>query len=147
MPARILLIEDNPDSMDLMAYLLEAYGHVTLAARDGEAGVEIARRELPDLIICDIQLPKLDGYGVIRELRRRTDLRNIPVVAVTAFAMAGDCDALLAAGFDGYFSKPIEPESFVGQLERFLPNYLRSNSLGFDFDRPEDAQHERPEHS
>ncbi|HYE37851.1 response regulator [Methylocaldum sp.] len=126
MPARILVIEDNPDNMDLMVYLLEAYGHIPLTAHDGEAGVEIALRELPDLVICDIHLPKLDGYGVIRELRRRAGLGQTPVVAVTALAMAGDRENLLAAGFDGYISKPIVPESFVEHVESFLRDDLRS---------------------
>jgi CheY-like chemotaxis protein len=120
MPARILVIEDNPGSMELMVYLLEAYGHTPLAAYDGEAGVETVLRERPDLVICDIHLPKRDGYGVLREIRRHAELRHIPVIAVTALAMVGDRENLLAAGFDGYLSKPIVPETFVEQVESFL---------------------------
>lgn len=120
MPARILVIEDNPTNLDLMIYLLTAFGHTSLTARNGEAGLEAAQREHPDLIICDIQLPILDGYEVARWLKSHPDLRTIPLVAVTALAMVGDRDRVLAAGFDGYIAKPIEPQTFVAQVEHFL---------------------------
>ncbi|MGX2040204.1 response regulator [Methylocaldum sp. MU1018] len=126
MPARILVIEDDPDSMELMVYLLEAHGHAALTARDGETGLTTAYRERPDLVVCDIDLPGLDGYGVIRELKRRADLRAIPVVAVTALAMTGDRENVLAAGFDGYIAKPIDPESFVERVESFSREEPRS---------------------
>jgi two-component system cell cycle response regulator len=121
MPARILIIEDNSHNLELMAYLLGAFGHVTLRGRDGEEGLEIARRERPDMIICDLQMPKLDGIGVAREIRQDPSLAATPLIAVTAFAMRGDREAALKAGFDGYISKPIVPEEFVGQVEAFLP--------------------------
>ncbi|MHB8519850.1 MAG: response regulator [Limisphaerales bacterium] len=120
MSARILLIEDNPDNLELMTYLLQASGYRPLAARDGEEGLAAARRERPDLIVCDIQIPKLDGYEVARELKRDSQLRPIPLVAVTAYAMVGDRDRILVAGFDGYIPKPIDPETFVSQLESFV---------------------------
>lgn len=126
MTARILLIEDNPDNMELMTYLLQAYGHATLTACDGEEGLVNARREMPDLIVCDIHLPKMDGYQVIRELKSDTALRRIPIVAVTALAMVGDREKMIAAGFDGYIAKPIVPETFVGQVEEFLRPDQRS---------------------
>lgn len=119
--ARILIIEDNPANMELMAYLLKAFGHVPLCSCDGEEGLAIARREQPDLIICDVQLPKLDGCGVVSFLKRHPGLRAVPVVAVTALAMAGDREKLLAVGFDRYISKPIDPETFVGLIESMLP--------------------------
>src|SRR5271155_2924663 len=106
MAARILVIEDNSDNLDLMAYLLGAFGHTVVTARDGEEGLEAARREAFDLIVCDVQMPKVDGYGVARQLKADTQLRRIPLVAVTAFAMVGDRDKILAAGFDGYIAKP-----------------------------------------
>jgi two-component system cell cycle response regulator len=120
MPARILVIEDNPTNLDLMTYLLTAFGHTPLTAHDGQAGLLAAQRERPDLIICDIQLPTLDGYEVARWLKSHSALRAIPLVAVTALAMVGDRDKVLAAGFDGYIAKPIDPQTFVGQVERFL---------------------------
>jgi two-component system cell cycle response regulator len=120
MSARILVIEDNATNLDLMAYLLTAFGHTPLTAHDGEEGLLAAQRERPDLIICDMQLPILDGYEVARWLKSHPNLRAIPLVAVTALAMVGDRDKVLASGFDGYIAKPIDPQTFVGQVERFL---------------------------
>ena len=121
MSARILIIEDNATNMELMVYLLRAFGYTPLAAYDGEEGVRMARSELPDLIICDVHLPKLDGYGVVAELKKDPALRKIPALAVTALAMVGDRERLLEAGFNGYIGKPIEPDLFVAELESFLP--------------------------
>ncbi|WP_035826405.1 EAL domain-containing protein [Janthinobacterium sp. NFX145] len=121
MSARILIIEDNATNMELMVYLLRAFGYTPLAAYDGEEGVRMARSELPDLIICDVHLPKLDGYGVVAELKKDPQLRTIPALAVTALAMVGDRERLLEAGFNGYIGKPIEPDLFVAELESFLP--------------------------
>jgi two-component system cell cycle response regulator len=126
MPARILIIEDNPANLELMSYLLHAFGHDTLTACDGQEGLDAAQRESPDLIICDVELPKIDGMEVARSLRSDSALRWIPLVAVTAFAMVGDRDRVLAAGFDGYIPKPIAPEKFIGQVEAFLPVIQRS---------------------
>jgi len=122
--ARILIIEDNPTNMELMVYLLRAFGYTPLTAADGEEGVAAAQRERPDLIICDVHLPKLDGYGVVAALKADPATRHIPALAVTALAMVGDRERLLGAGFDGYIGKPIEPDSFVTQLESFLPGEM-----------------------
>lgn len=127
MSARILIIEDNPANIELMVYLLDAFGHKLLQAYNGEEGVENARKELPDLIICDIHLPKMDGYGVLKQLKSEIPLQHIPVIAVTALAMVGDREKLLDAGFDGYIAKPIEPEAFIGQVEKFIRADLRSS--------------------
>src|SRR5467141_2182375 len=126
MPARILIIEDNQANLDLMSYLLEAFGHTLLTVADGEAGLESAHRERPDLIICDVQLPGTDGYEVARRLKSDAASRAIPLVAVTALAMVGDRERLLTSGFDGYLAKPIDPEGFVHQIDTFLPPGLRS---------------------
>ena len=120
MKSRILVIEDNPANMELMTYLLTAFGHTALSAGDGEEGVAAALRFIPDLILCDLSLPKLDGYGVVRRLRAEESLRGVPVIAVTASAMVGDRDKVLATGFDGYISKPITPETFVAAVESYL---------------------------
>ncbi len=117
---RVLVIEDNPANLELMTYLLKAFGHEPVEARDGVEGLAVARREQLDLIICDVHLPKLDGYEVIRELKRQPALRGIPTIAVTALAMVGDRDKVLAAGFDGYIAKPITPETFVDEVKTFL---------------------------
>ena len=120
MSARILIIEDNPANLDLMTYVLKAFGHVPSVAQDGEQGLATMRRDQPDLILCDIQLPGMDGHAVAREVKAEVALRGIPIVAVTAIAMVGDRDKVLASGFDGYISKPIDPETFVAQVEVFL---------------------------
>ena len=126
MSARILIIEDNSANMELMCYLLQAYGHVVLSASDGLLGCRMARSETPDLIICDIHLPRLDGFGVVGELKRDLCTALVPTIAVTAQAMVGDRDKLMQAGFDGYICKPIEPEVFVAQVDAYLPDSLRS---------------------
>jgi CheY-like chemotaxis protein len=126
MAARILIIEDNKANFELVEYLLKASGYTTLAGQDGEQGVRAARKEKPDLIICDLQMPVMDGYGVVRELKKDPLLRPIPVIAVTALSMPGDRNNVLAAGFDGYLSKPIDPETFVRTVEGFLPPGLRA---------------------
>lgn len=119
--ARILIIEDNQANLDLAQYLLEHSGHKVLLATDGQIGVAVARREKPELIICDLQMPVLDGYGVLENLRLDATVAGTPIVAVTAFSMSGDEEKVRTAGFDGYISKPIEPETFVQQIEGFLP--------------------------
>ena len=123
--ARILVIEDNPENLELMTYLLRAFGHEAMTAESGKPGVDIARLERPDLIACDVQLPDMDGYEVVRRLKAIPELSNVPVVAVTALAMSGDREKGLAHGFDGYISKPIDPERFVALLEAFLPESKR----------------------
>lgn len=123
--ARILVIEDNPNNLELITYLLGAFGHGPIAAPDGGEGLAIARRETPDLILCDIQLPDINGYDLARQFKHDPALRSIPLVAVTSFAMVGDRERVLSAGFDGYISKPIDPQKFVRQVEAFLPDSQR----------------------
>jgi CheY-like chemotaxis protein len=120
MSARILVVEDNEANLELMTYLLKAFGYGVLMAWDGEEGLQVARREKPDLILCDLQMPKLDGYELVRRLRLDPTLSAYPVFAITAYAMRGDRDKAMAAGFDGYIPKPIIPEQFIGQVEEFL---------------------------
>ena len=120
MMSRILVVEDNPENLELMRYLLHAFGHVTLSANNGEDGVTIASRERPDIIVCDIDMPKLDGYGVARTLKSDPTLCRTPLIAVTALAMLGDREKVLAAGFDGYIGKPIDPTTFVRDIVTFL---------------------------
>jgi two-component system cell cycle response regulator len=118
--ARILVIEDNRENLELMRYLLSAFGHSVLTAEDGEAGIDAARREVPDLVLCDIHLPGADGYEVVRALRGDAVLERTPMLAVTALAMRGDREKGLAAGFDSYISKPLDPERFIAEVDRFL---------------------------
>lgn len=129
MGARILIVEDNPANLELMSYLLKAFGHEPLIASNGAEGLKGAERERPDLIVCDVEIPEINGLEVARRLKNDPTLREIPLIAVTAFAMVGDRDRVLAAGFDGYISKPIAPEKFVKQVEAFLPA-LKAGSAG-----------------
>jgi two-component system cell cycle response regulator len=119
--ARILVIEDNLANLELMTYLLRAFRHQVMTAENGEAGIEIALREWPDLILCDLLLPGMDGYAVVRHIRTGSQARiSIPIIAVTALAMEGDREKGLSAGFNGYISKPIDPEDFIMQVDGFL---------------------------
>jgi two-component system cell cycle response regulator DivK len=120
MTARILLIEDNPENRYLVTFLLEQRGHTIIPAENGPLGLDLAARILPDLILLDIQLPGMDGHAVARVLKGDPALKHIPVIAVTSYAMVGDREACLAAGAEGYIEKPINPESFVAEVERFL---------------------------
>jgi len=103
-----------------MVYLLKAFGHTPLLARDGLEGIEAAGREHPDLILCDIQLPHADGVEVCRQLKQNPELRDIPMIALTAYAMVGDREKLLAEGFNGYMSKPINPQTFIADMSPYL---------------------------
>jgi len=128
MVARILIIEDNPTNMELMAYLVTAFGYDVAVAPDGKTGVNLALDAPPDLVICDIEMPRLNGFDVLRALRQHSQTRRLPMIAVTAYAMVGDRERVLAAGFDGYLSKPIDPETFVREIEIYLPENKRSAS-------------------
>ena len=130
MAARILVIEDNRPSRELFTYLLQAFGHAPLEARDGLEGLETIRRERPDLVVCDLQMPRLDGYQLASLVKADEALRATPLVAVTALALVGDREHALSAGFDGYISKPIDPVTFVSQIERFLTPDMRARRKG-----------------
>ena len=120
MGMRVLVIEDNPTNLELMRYLLHAFGHVTITAVDGASGVATALAAPPDLVLCDLALPDFDGFEVLRRLRAATTMNAVPVIAVTASAMVGDRDKVIATGFSGYISKPITPETFVAEVESYL---------------------------
>jgi len=120
MTARILLIEDNAQNRYLATFLLEARGYQIVQAETGPLGLEEAARVQPDLIVLDIQLPGMDGYAVTRALKSDPRLEPIPVVAVTSHAMVGDREKCLEAGAEGYIEKPINPDTFVAEIERFL---------------------------
>lgn len=120
MGARVLVVEDNPANLELMMYLLKALGHEPVSATDGSDGLLAARTSMPDLVICDLQLPRINGYDFARNMKSDTQLAGIPLIAVTAFAMPGDREKALAAGFDGYISKPIAPEHFLRQICELL---------------------------
>ena len=120
MKPRVLVIEDNDQNLYLTTYLLEQGGYEVMSARNGRAGIEMATTSDPAVILLDIQLPVMDGYAVAGELRRIAALDRVPIVAVTSYAMAGDRERILAAGCNGYIEKPIDPETFVTEVEAFL---------------------------
>lgn len=120
MTPSILIVEDNDDNIRLMDYLLRRAGHEPVLARSAAEGLRLADAARPDLILMDLAMPDMDGFDALREIRARSELREIPVVAVTALAMVGDRDRVLGAGFDGYVPKPIEPERFVDEIEGYL---------------------------
>lgn len=120
MKPRVLLVEDNIPNRDLVRYLLEASGYACSEAHDGESALQMASVSGPDIVICDLQLPGMDGFDVLRGLRALPGLIGVPVVAVTAYAMVGDRERILAAGFDGYISKPIDPRTFADEIAGYL---------------------------
>ena len=140
MSARVLVIEDNDSSLELIIYLLESFGHMPFCARDGEEGIQVARSERPDLILCDVQLAAMDGHEVCRRLKSDPVLRSIPLVALTAYAMVGDREKILAEGFDGYLSKPINLEQVEDQLALFLSSRTRVVPGRFGSLRPADEE-------
>ena len=117
---KILYIEDNEQNLYLVSFLLAKHGYDVLSARDGQAGIAEAANNKPDLILLDIQLPSMDGYAVARSLRSNHDLSDVPIVAVTSYAMVGDREKAMESGCTGYIEKPIDPDTFVAQVERYL---------------------------
>jgi two-component system, cell cycle response regulator DivK len=117
----VLLIEDNEQNRYLATFLLEKNGYHVVAALDGVQGIELGKSVNPAIILLDIQLPVMHGYDVAQALRAIASLRDVPIIAVTSYAMAGDREKALAAGCDGYIEKPIDPETFVSEISKFLP--------------------------
>ena len=126
MNRRILLVEDNDTNLDLMSYLLRALGYHVTCAKNGRSGLECAQTDNFDLVLTDILMPDVDGYELAKRFKADEALKRVPVVAVTALAMTGDRDRILAAGFDGYISKPIDPQKFGSQIE----SYLKAHGVG-----------------
>lgn len=120
MGARILVVDDNAANLDLMLYLLTAFGYAPCGVSSGAAAMEAIQKNPYDLVLTDILMPQVDGYQLARRLKSDPRLSKTPLVAVTALAMPGDRERIAAAGFDGYISKPIEPERFVAALTPFL---------------------------
>lgn len=117
---KILYIEDNPENRLLVRRILEAEGYAVTEAVDGPSGLEAARTSTPDLILLDINLPEIDGYELVGQLRRLPGIGSIPIVALTANVMKGDRERTLAAGCDGYIQKPIDVDSLPVQIASFL---------------------------
>lgn len=141
MKRRILVVEDNAANLELMVYLLDASGYETVTAANGAAGLTAARSHAPELIVCDVQMPEMNGYDFARAVKSDAHLRSIPLVAVTAFAMVGDREKAFTAGFDAYIAKPIEPEDFVARIAALLPSEGRpwrtEEAAGVPEEKPE----------
>ena len=117
---RILVVEDNETNMYLIKFMLKKSGYEVIEAGEGAAGVELAIKEKPDLIIMDIQLPDIDGLKATKRIRASEAASEIPIIALTSFAMAGDRERALAAGCTGYIEKPINPDTFIAEIEKYL---------------------------
>jgi two-component system cell cycle response regulator DivK len=117
---RVLVVEDTEDNRRIVYDLLTASGYQVLEARDGAAGMAMAAEHRPDLILMDVQLPELDGYEATRRLKADPDLRDIPVIAVTAYALSDDEGKARAAGCDGYVAKPFSPRQLLATVRKFI---------------------------
>ena len=141
---RILVVEDNETNLYLIRFILNKSGYEVIEAREGAVGVELAAKEKPDLILMDIQLPDIDGLEATKAIRNlecglrnkieegpyseseirnlKSQIKKIPIIALTSFAMVGDREKALAAGCTGYIEKPINPETFIADMEKYLMN-------------------------
>lgn len=117
---KILVVEDNERNMYLICYILEKMGHLPIKAETGEEGVALAISEKPDLILMDIQLPGIDGRETTKRIRQVDDCADIPIIAITSFAMSGDREKLLKSGCNGYIEKPINPETIMAEITSYL---------------------------
>jgi len=120
MPEKILIVEDNPQNMKLLLMTLRPHGYALLEATDGEEALEIATRDKPDLIIMDIQLPKVNGLDVTRKLRQIPAFNHVPIIAITAYAMKGDKEKFIESGCDTYLSKPINTRELPIVIKKML---------------------------
>ena len=117
---RALVIEDNEDNMKLITFILEKNGYGTIRAENGKMGIELALKERPDFILLDIQLPDMNGLEVLKELRASEVNGEIPIIAITSYAMSGDRERLLEAGCNGYIEKPIDPVVIINQIREII---------------------------
>lgn len=121
MKSKVLIIEDNEQNMYMLTYLLQSENYEVFQAFSGTSGIASARNNMPDIILLDIQLPEMDGYTVAVKLKEDDGLKNIPIIAVTSYAMPGDREKAIESGAIGYIEKPINPDTFISQMKSFLP--------------------------
>src|SRR5262245_5613680 len=120
MIAKILLVEDNEQNRYLTTFLLEKAGYEVIHAHTGKEALRLADEEKPDLVLMDIQMPEMDGYEAARQIRDTPGLEEMPVVAVTSYAMVGDREKAMKLGFVGYIEKPIATDTFVAEIGQFI---------------------------
>ena len=128
MKNKILIVEDNPRNMKLLEMTLRAKGYTLLTATDGGEALDMAVRERPDLIIMDIQLPKVNGLAVTRKLRETPEFRHTPIIAITAYAMKGDREKAIEAGCDAYLPKPINTRELPEVIAAMLSHWQRDST-------------------
>ena len=121
----VLVIEDNRDNLKIVTYALQRAGYTVIAAESGEEGYVLAQTERPAFILMDINLPGMDGLETTKRIRSSAADGNIPIIAITSYAMSGDRERILAAGCNGYFEKPIDPLTLVEQIHEILKNMLK----------------------
>ena len=134
MKAKVLVIEDNEQNLYLITFLLKHHGYEVIQARDGLTAIQVAMETKPDLILLDIQLPEMDGYTVASRFRSESAFADVPIIAVTSYAMVGDRERSIEAGCTGYIEKPIDPDTFIPELEKYL-SIRRKDTDGKDTDR------------
>lgn len=117
---KVLVVEDEEKNRYLISFILERNGLEVVTANDGLEGVEAARKQRVDLVIMDIKMPRMDGYEATRRIRKLEGYQSVPIIALTSYAMAEDKKKALEAGCDGYISKPIDPETFMDELRKYL---------------------------
>ena len=129
MKKRILIVEDDQSSLYMLSFLLKSHDYEVYEAQDGLEGLKKAGQYKPDLIFLDVQMPEMDGFEVTKALKNNEELKHIPIIILTSFAMPGDKKKAMDAGADGYIEKPINPEIFVSQMESMIKSY----QAGFRF--------------
>jgi len=117
---KILVIEDNETNMYLIGFILKKNGYEVIEARSGEEGIKLTIKEKPDLILMDIQLPGIDGLETTKRIRKSKEIKELPIIALTSYAMTGDRKKSLNAGCTGYIEKPINPDTFISEIEKFF---------------------------
>ncbi len=117
---KVLVVEDNEDNLRLISYALERAGYTVISAATGEEGIERAIREKPFFILMDIQLPGIDGIEATRRIRASGVTQEVPIIAITSYAMRGDMEKILDAGCNGYFEKPIDPLTIIDHIQTIL---------------------------
>ena len=126
----VLIAEDNAVNRELLRELLEIRGYTVIETCNGEEALDQIEKVQPDILLLDLNMPVLDGFGTIEKIRKNPRFRSLPVLAVTAYAMQGDREKILTAGFDGYLSKPINPTTLQQELERLLSEELHKKVQG-----------------
>jgi two-component system, cell cycle response regulator DivK len=119
---RVLIVEDQEDNRAILRDLLSKSGFDLIEATNGEEGVALAQSQRPDLILMDVQLPIIDGYEATRRIKSKAELRSIPIIAVTSYALSGDEAKARAAGCDAYVAKPFSPRQLLAKIREYLPN-------------------------